>query len=64
MRRSEEAQAFFHAVYLAVQEIPRGRVTTYGHVAYLVGTREFYIHIFAYELTTFKWTDALANGEE
>ncbi|KAL2755382.1 hypothetical protein ACRALDRAFT_2041759 [Sodiomyces alcalophilus JCM 7366] len=38
MRRSEEAQAFFHAVYLAVQEIPHGKVTTYGHIAHLVGT--------------------------
>ncbi|ROT35119.1 DNA binding methylated-DNA--cysteine S-methyltransferase [Sodiomyces alkalinus F11] len=38
MPRSEEAQAFFHAVYLAVREIPRGKVTTYGHIAHLVGT--------------------------
>ncbi|KAF7552916.1 hypothetical protein G7Z17_g3959 [Cylindrodendrum hubeiense] len=38
MPRSEEAAAFFHAVYSAVQEIPHGRVTTYGHIAALVGT--------------------------
>ncbi|KAH7153430.1 6-O-methylguanine DNA methyltransferase [Dactylonectria macrodidyma] len=38
MARSEEAAAFFHAVYSAVQEIPHGRVTTYGHIAALVGT--------------------------
>ncbi|KAF4966423.1 hypothetical protein FZEAL_10661 [Fusarium zealandicum] len=38
MPRSEEAAAFFHAVYSAVQEIPHGRVTTYGHIAMLVGT--------------------------
>ncbi|KPM43455.1 hypothetical protein AK830_g3091 [Neonectria ditissima] len=38
MPRSDEATAFFHAVYAAVQEIPRGRVTTYGHIAALVGT--------------------------
>ncbi|KAM5343214.1 hypothetical protein ACJ41O_014180 [Fusarium nematophilum] len=38
MPRSDEAQAFFHAVYSAVQEIPYGRVTTYGHIAMLVGT--------------------------
>lgn len=39
MARSDEAQAFFHAVYRAVQEIPPGRVTSYGHIARLVGTR-------------------------
>jgi methylated-DNA-protein-cysteine methyltransferase-like protein len=39
MARSDEAEAFFHAVYCAVQEIPHGRVTTYGHIAMLVGTR-------------------------
>ncbi|KAG9506650.1 hypothetical protein J7337_000183 [Fusarium musae] len=38
MPRSDEAQAFFHAVYSAVQEIPHGKVTTYGHIAMLVGT--------------------------
>ncbi|KAH6950761.1 6-O-methylguanine DNA methyltransferase [Fusarium avenaceum] len=38
MPRSDEAQAFFHAVYSAVQEIPYGKVTTYGHIAMLVGT--------------------------
>ncbi|KAK3396728.1 6-O-methylguanine DNA methyltransferase [Sordaria brevicollis] len=38
MARSEEAQAFFHAVYSAVQEIPHGKVTSYGHIAKLVGT--------------------------
>ncbi|KAL2160751.1 hypothetical protein VTH06DRAFT_948 [Thermothelomyces fergusii] len=38
MPRSDEAQAFFHAVYSAVQEIPPGRVTSYGHIAKLVGT--------------------------
>lgn len=39
MARSDEAQAFFHAVYSAVQEIPQGKVTSYGHIAKLVGTR-------------------------
>ncbi|CAM1510617.1 Fc.00g009520.m01.CDS01 [Cosmosporella sp. VM-42] len=38
MPRSDEAAAFFHAVYTAVQEIPHGKVTTYGHIAMLVGT--------------------------
>ncbi|EXL72307.1 methylated-DNA-protein-cysteine methyltransferase like protein [Fusarium oxysporum f. sp. conglutinans race 2 54008] len=36
MPRSDEAQAFFHAVYSAVQEIPYGKVTTYGHIAMLL----------------------------
>ena len=40
MARSDEAQAFFDAVYAAIQEIPHGRVTTYGHIAALIGTRE------------------------
>lgn len=39
MPRSDEAEAFFYGVYAAIQEIPYGRVTTYGHIAYLVGTR-------------------------
>ncbi|KYK56289.1 MGMT family protein [Drechmeria coniospora] len=39
MARSDEAEAFFHAVYSAVQEIPAGKVTSYGHIARLVGTR-------------------------
>lgn len=39
MARSDEAAAFFHAVYCAVQEIPHGKVTSYGHIAKLVGTR-------------------------
>lgn len=38
MARSDEAQAFFHAVYSAAQQIPYGKVTTYAHLAYLVGT--------------------------
>ncbi|KAI0136852.1 DNA binding methylated-DNA--cysteine S-methyltransferase [Xylariales sp. AK1849] len=38
MARSDEAAAFFAAVYSAVQEIPHGKVTSYGHIARLVGT--------------------------
>lgn len=41
MARSDEAAAFFHAVYSAIQEIPLGKVTSYGHIAKLVGTRKF-----------------------
>ncbi|CAJ2511915.1 Uu.00g075400.m01.CDS01 [Anthostomella pinea] len=38
MARSDEAAAFFFTVYRAVQEIPEGKVTSYGHIAKLVGT--------------------------
>ncbi len=41
MARSDEAEVFFNAVYRAIQEIPYGRVTSYGHIARLVGTRMF-----------------------
>jgi len=40
MPQTEEAAAWFAAVYQAVQEIPRGRVTSYGHIATLVGYPE------------------------
>lgn len=40
MPRSDEAESFFYAVYSAVQEIPYGKVTSYGHIAKLVGTRK------------------------
>jgi hypothetical protein len=40
MPRTPEAESFFIAVYQAVQAIPHGRVTTYGHIATLIGTRE------------------------
>ncbi|KAJ2906900.1 DNA binding methylated-DNA--cysteine S-methyltransferase [Zalerion maritima] len=40
MARSNEAEAFFYAVYSAVQEIPYGKVTSYGHIAKLVGFPE------------------------
>ncbi|KAG0638939.1 6-O-methylguanine DNA methyltransferase [Tuber brumale] len=40
MPRSDEATAFFVAVYAAVQEIPYGKVTSYGHIAHLIGKRE------------------------
>lgn len=39
MARTPEAESFFHAVYAAVQEIPPGRVTSYAHIAKLIGTR-------------------------
>lgn len=40
MTRSEEAEWWFNAVYEAVQEIPSGYVTSYGHIAMLLGRRE------------------------
>ncbi|KFZ24888.1 hypothetical protein V502_00621 [Pseudogymnoascus sp. VKM F-4520 (FW-2644)] len=36
--RTPEAESFFHAVYAAIQEIPPGRVTSYAHIAKLIGT--------------------------
>jgi methylated-DNA-protein-cysteine methyltransferase related protein len=39
MARTEEAEAFFFAVYQAIQEIPYGKVTSYAQIARLVGTR-------------------------
>jgi O6-methylguanine-DNA--protein-cysteine methyltransferase len=38
--RSEEVHLWYTAVYEAVQEIPHGRVTSYGHIARLLGKRE------------------------
>ena len=43
MARSDEAEWWFNAVYAAVQEIPHGKVTSYGHIARLLGRREFYL---------------------
>lgn len=35
--QSEEAQWWFQAVYSAVQQIPYGKCTSYGHLALLLG---------------------------
>jgi methylated-DNA-protein-cysteine methyltransferase-like protein len=40
MARSDEAEWWFNAVYAAVQEIPHGKVTSYGHIALLLGHRK------------------------
>jgi methylated-DNA-protein-cysteine methyltransferase-like protein len=40
MPQTEEAAAWFAAVYQAVQEIPHGKVTSYGHIATLIGYRK------------------------
>ncbi|KAA8650259.1 hypothetical protein EYZ11_003830 [Aspergillus tanneri] len=37
MPRTDEAEFWFNAVYSAVQEIPAGKVTSYGHIARLLG---------------------------
>ncbi|KAJ5130035.1 Winged helix-turn-helix transcription repressor DNA-binding [Penicillium bovifimosum] len=37
MPRSEEAEWWANAVYGAIQEVPRGKVTSYGHIARLLG---------------------------
>ncbi|KAG6997563.1 hypothetical protein G7Y79_00040g077280 [Physcia stellaris] len=37
MTRSDEAEWWFNAVYEAVQQVPYGRVTSYGHIARLLG---------------------------
>ncbi|KAJ5691866.1 hypothetical protein N7462_001289 [Penicillium macrosclerotiorum] len=37
MPRSEEAEWWANAVYSAIQEIPPGKVTSYGHIALLLG---------------------------
>ncbi|KAI9802935.1 MAG: hypothetical protein M1825_002166 [Sarcosagium campestre] len=40
MPRTDEAENFFAAVYQAIQEIPYGQVTSYGHIAHLIGRPE------------------------
>nr|POE94248.1 hypothetical protein CFP56_16488 [Quercus suber] len=40
MPRSEEAAMWYSAVYRAVQQIPHGKVTSYGHIADLLGHRK------------------------
>ncbi|KAL2818651.1 MGMT family protein [Aspergillus granulosus] len=37
MPRTDEAEFWFNAVYSAVQQIPSGKVTSYGHIALLLG---------------------------
>lgn len=39
MPRSEEAEWWINAVHEAVQLIPAGTVTTYGHIALFLGER-------------------------
>ena len=55
MARSDEAEWWFNAVYEAVQEIPYGKVTSYGHIARLLGRRRSRnpIHLAFYTNGTF-----------
>lgn len=41
MEGRDEANEFFVDVCEAVQQIPYGKVTTYGHIALLIGQRKF-----------------------
>lgn len=34
---SQDSLAFFLTIYHVAEQIPRGRITTYGHLAYLAG---------------------------
>jgi len=34
----QESDKLYHRIYSIVRQIPRGNVTTYGHIAHLVGT--------------------------
>lgn len=45
MPRTDEAEWWFAAVYEAIQEIPYGKVTSYGHIARLLGQREHYLRL-------------------
>lgn len=45
MPRSDEAAAWTAAVFNAVREIPHGKVTTYGHIARLIGKRASSLHL-------------------
>lgn len=57
--RSEEVHLWYTAVYEAVQEIPRGRVTSYGHIARLLGKRE---RSFEAHARPWKATDLMATS--
>lgn len=41
MPLTEEAEFWTNAVYQAIQAVPPGTVTSYGHVAALLGERMF-----------------------
>lgn len=51
MPRTDEAEWWINAVYETAQLIPHGRVTTYGHIASLLGQRKsthFYLREIPY----------------
>ena len=43
MPRSDEAEMWYTAVYQAIQQVPHGRVTSYGHIATLLGYRKKWV---------------------
>jgi len=61
--RTEEAEAWFAAVYMAVQEVPVGKVTTYGHIARLIGHRKYFIleRLLTLTMSKLKDLDKLAS---
>lgn len=46
MPRSMEAEMWYSAVYKAIQQVPYGKVTSYGHIATLLGYRKLTQRIF------------------
>ncbi|QSZ33021.1 hypothetical protein DSL72_002606 [Monilinia vaccinii-corymbosi] len=60
MPRTDEASAFYHSVYTAIQEIPYGKVTSYGHIARLIGM----LGELSIDLTTYGWFPRQLPSEE
>ncbi|KAM3158689.1 hypothetical protein ABEW05_000719 [Botrytis cinerea] len=60
MPRTDEAASFYHAVYSAIQEIPYGKVTTYGHIARLIGM----LNTLLVSLPTYGWFPRQLPSEE
>lgn len=40
MKLTDESKAFYFATYSVVKQIPHRKVTSYGHIAYLIGRPE------------------------
>ncbi|CUM53162.1 unnamed protein product [Debaryomyces tyrocola] len=36
MKITDESKVFYHSVYAVIEKIPYGKVTSYGHIAYLL----------------------------
>lgn len=61
MPRTDEAESFFYAVYSAIQEIPYGKVTSYGHIAKLVGTRTCSSRLFNFQIRCSNFNNAISS---